>query len=94
MRFKIAMAAAYAGSVLASGVHAAPAGATSTTPSLNSGLSCNWSTGTYSNGTRMCVSNARLMICANGEWRVDETRTAFTEDVCRQDNPRAPTFGK
>jgi hypothetical protein len=86
MRFKIAMAAAYAGSVLASGVHAAPAGATSTTPSLNSGLSCN--------GTRMCVSNARLMICVNGEWRVDETRTAFTEDVCRQDNPRAPTFGK
>jgi hypothetical protein len=67
----------------------APAGAT---PPI--GQYCSWGTGTYSNGTRMCVSSLRLMICVNGEWRVDETRTPFTEDVCRQDNARAPAFGK
>jgi hypothetical protein len=59
-----------------------------------SGQYCSWGAGTYSNGTRMCVSTLRLMICVNGEWRVDETRTPFTEDVCRQDNSRAPAFGK
>lgn len=94
MLFRTAMAAACAAYVVGTSAHAAPANATSTTPPPNSALSCSWGAGTYSNGTRMCVSNARLMICVNGEWRVDETRTPFTEDVCRQDNPRAPAFGK
>lgn len=80
--------------LFASGAEAAsPAAAPAPAPITN-GQYCSWGTGAYSNGTRMCVSNVRLMICVNGEWRVDETRTAFTEDVCRQDNPRAPVFGK
>jgi len=94
MFLKIAMAAACVACAVATRAHAAPASTSSAVPPPSSALSCNWGVGTYSNGTRMCVSNARLMICVNGEWRVDETRTAFTEDVCRQDNPRAPTFGR
>jgi len=85
----------FAAALLAGEAQAAPA---MTTPAamapLPTGSYCAWGMGSYSNGTRMCVSASRLMICVNGEWRVDETRTPFTEDVCRQDNPRAPTFGK
>lgn len=74
---------------------AAPANATPVNMAMSpAGSFCSWGAGVYSNGARMCVSPVRLMICVNGEWRVDETRTPFTEDVCRMDNPRAPVFGK
>lgn len=92
MLFRMTMAAC-AACLFVGVASAAPTAATAVQPA-NSGLTCSWGAGLYSNGTRMCVSNTRLMICVNGEWRVDETRTAFTDDVCRQDNPRAPTFGK
>ena len=88
----IAIAAA---AMLASGAQGAPSMTTpANMPALAGGTYCAWGNGVYSNGARMCVSPVRLLICVNGEWRVDETRTPFTEDVCRQDNPRAPTFGK
>ncbi|HEX3651402.1 MAG TPA: hypothetical protein VHU18_01110 [Rhizomicrobium sp.] len=92
--FKV-ITSAFGAALLASQAQAAsPNGpaAAAVTPAI--GQYCSWGTGTYSNGTRMCVSSLRLMICVNGEWRVDETRTPFTEDVCRQDNARAPAFGK
>ncbi|MBV8799262.1 MAG: hypothetical protein JO208_05590 [Alphaproteobacteria bacterium] len=83
------------GMLLAGQVQAAtPMTSSANTAPPPAGSYCAWGSGNYSNGTRMCVSATRLMICVNGEWRVDETRTPFTEDVCRQDNPRAPTFGK
>ncbi|MFL5239794.1 MAG: hypothetical protein ACJ8EL_19795 [Rhizomicrobium sp.] len=82
--------------LVATCAQAAPAGRTSATamPAQASGTVCSWGNGAYSNGSRMCVSVTRVLVCINGEWRVDETRTSFTEDVCRQNNPRAPTFGK
>ena len=89
------VAAAFATALLATQVQAAAPNApapAAVTP-VN-GQYCSWGAGTYSNGTRMCVSAMRLMICVNGEWRVDETRTPFTEDVCRETNSRAPVFGK
>jgi hypothetical protein len=86
---------AFAAALLVSQAQAAsPSGPTSAAVTPVSGQYCSWGAGTYSNGTRMCVSTLRLMICVNGEWRVDETRTPFTEDVCRETNSRAPTFGK
>jgi hypothetical protein len=90
-----AITAALAASLLATQAQAAsPNMPAPTAASPASGQYCSWGAGTYSNGTRMCVSSLRLMICVNGEWRVDETRTPFTEDVCRETNSRAPTFGK
>jgi len=86
---------AFAAALLASQAQAAsPNVPTPAAVTPASGQYCSWGAGTYSNGTRMCVSSLRLMICVNGEWRVDETRTPFTEDVCRETNSRAPAFGK
>ncbi|MBV9571750.1 MAG: hypothetical protein JO056_10965 [Alphaproteobacteria bacterium] len=55
---------------------------------------CYWGNGAYSPGTRICVSAARLLICQDGEWQVDETTSRFTADVCQASNPRAPTFAR